>query len=87
MRENVKLSAAMVDAIVGSFPDGTLSGASRPTARALVRRGLADEVFGKTQVRNRYSRTFQTVYHTYLGTRLNEAGLALREELLGEDET
>jgi hypothetical protein len=79
------LSPAMAKAIKESFEDGTIQGANRHIERALIRRGLADEVRGTATRRNRTSHFAQTVYDAYLGARLNEAGRELCARLLALD--
>jgi hypothetical protein len=80
----MNLTPAMIKAIKGARDDGTIQDAGRNTERALIRRGLADEVRGTVNRRNRTSHFAQTVYDAYLGARLNDEGHKVRAELLVE---
>lgn len=80
----MNLSPAMTEAIRKSFDDGTIA-AAQYTEKALIRRGLADEVRGTTTRRNRTSHHAQTVYDAYLGARLNNEGRKVRAALLAEE--
>jgi hypothetical protein len=64
----MKLSPAMERAIADALPDGTISGASRATEYALIRRGLAVAVYGEESF-TRYGHSYNR-YNVYLGARL-----------------
>jgi hypothetical protein len=74
----VRLSPAQRRAILGTFEDGTVSDTSRPTQRALVRLGLADELRGTVRHLNRHGNPTREFHNVFSGSRLNAHVKAVR---------